>query len=70
MRKNIVQVKRWLNKCYLDSAPSRQMVEKWFADFKRGRTNHDYAQRSGRPNAAVVSENIKKSRKWFWPIVN
>ena len=45
-----VQAKPWLDKCYLDSAPSRQMVEKWFADFKRGRANTDDAERSGNPN--------------------
>jgi histone-lysine N-methyltransferase SETMAR len=39
------------------------MVEKWFADFKRGRTNTDDAERSGRPNSAVVPENIKKVHK-------
>lgn len=60
MGKNTVQAKQWLDKCYSDSAPSRQMVEKWFADFKRGRTNTDDAERSGRPNSAVVPENIKK----------
>ena len=59
--KNIVQAKQWLDKCYPDSAPSRQMVEKWFADFKRGRTNTDDAQRSGRPNSAVVPENINEN---------
>ena len=46
------------------------MVEKWFADFKRGRTNTDDVERSGRPNSVVVAENIKKSTKWFWLIVN
>uniref|UniRef100_A0A1B0G5T2 Uncharacterized protein n=1 Tax=Glossina morsitans morsitans TaxID=37546 RepID=A0A1B0G5T2_GLOMM len=60
MGKNTVQAKQWLDKCYLDSAPSRQMVEKWFADFKRGRTNTDDAERCGRPNSAVVPEKIKK----------
>lgn len=35
MGKNTVQAKQWLDKCYSDSAPSRQMIEKWFADFKR-----------------------------------
>ena len=46
------------------------MVEKWFADFKRGLENADDAERSGRPNSAVVLENMKKSTKWFRPIVN
>ena len=50
--------------------PSRQMVKKWFADFKRGRTNTDDAEHSVRSNSAGVSENMKKSTKWFWPISN
>ena len=43
------------------------MVEKWFADFKRGRTNTDDAERSGHPNSAVVPENIKKVYKMVLP---
>ena len=39
------------------------MVEKWFTDFKRGRTNTDNAERSRRPNLAVVPENLKKDHK-------
>ena len=39
------------------------MIEEWFADFKRGRTNTDDAEHSGRPNSAVVRENIKKVYK-------
>ena len=34
------------------------MVEKWLANSKRGRTNTDDAERSGRPNLAVVPKNI------------
>lgn len=63
MGKNTVQTKQWLDKCYPDSAPSRQMVEKWFGDFKRGRTSTDDAERSGRPNSAVTEENIQKVHK-------
>ena len=58
MRKNNVQAKQWLDKCYLDSVLSRQMVEKFFDDFKRGRTNTD-AERSDRPNSSIVPENTK-----------
>ena len=39
------------------------MVEKWFDDFERGRLNTDDAEGSGRPNLAVVPENIKKVYK-------
>ena len=36
------------------------MVEKWFVDFKRGRTNTDDTERSGRPTSVIVPENHKK----------
>ena len=65
MRKNTAQAKLWLNMCYPVSDSSRQMVEKWFADFKGGRTNIDDAKRSGHPNSEIVPENIKKFAKWF-----
>ena len=58
--KNTIKAKQWLHKCYPDSASSRQIVKKWFPDFKRFGTNTDDAERSGRPNSAVVPENIKK----------
>jgi len=63
MKKNTVETKQWLDKHYPDSAPSRQMVEKWIAEFKRGRTSTNDAERSGRPNEAVIPENIKKIQK-------
>ena len=63
MGKNTVQPKQGLCKCYTDSGPSRQIVEKWFSDFKLGCTNTDDAERSGRLNSAVVPENIKKVHK-------
>lgn len=63
MGKNTVQTKKWLDKCYPDAAPSRQMVERWIAEFKRGRTNTDDAERSGRPNSVVVPGTIEKVRK-------
>ena len=34
MGKNTDQTKQWLDKCYLDSAPSETMVKRWHADFK------------------------------------
>ena len=63
MGKKYRSSKQWLDKCYPDSAPSRQMVENWFADFKRGRTNTNDAERSDRTNSAVFPENIKKVSK-------
>ena len=65
MKKNTVETKQWLDKHYPNSAPSRQMVEKWIAEFKRGRTSTNDAERSGRPNEAVIPENIKKSTNWL-----
>ena len=63
MRKNTVQAKQWLNKCYLDYAPSEVMVKRWYADFKCDRTDTKDAECSGHPNSAVVLENIKKLHK-------
>ena len=63
MGKNTVQRNQWLDKSCSDSAASRQMVEKWFANFKRSHTNTDDAERSGPPNSAVVLENIKRSQQ-------
>ena len=34
---------------------------RWFADFKRRRTNADDAERSGRPNSAVVLHGKNKT---------
>lgn len=36
MGKNTIQAKQWLDKYYSDSGSSKQVVEKWFSDFKRG----------------------------------
>ena len=58
-----MQAKKWLDKCYPDSAPSKATVERWFAEFKCGRTSTEDAERSGRPNEVVTPENIKKAHK-------
>lgn len=63
MGKNTVQTKQWLHKCYGDSCPSEATVKRWIAEFKRGRTDTNDAERSGRPNSAVVPENIQKVHK-------
>ena len=39
MKKITVETKQWLDKNYPNSAPSRQMVEKWIAELKRGRSH-------------------------------
>jgi|SRR5687768_3191449 len=60
MKKDTIQTKAWLDKCYGTSSPSYSTVKKWHADFKRGNTSTDDAPRSGRPNEAVTEENIRK----------
>ena len=58
-KKNTVETKQWH---YPNSAPSmRQMVEKWIAELKRSRTSTNDAEYSGRPNEAVIPENIQKN---------
>ena len=63
MRKNTVEAKQWLDKHYGDSAPGKSTIIDWYAEFKRGRTNTDDAERSDRPKSAVVPENITKVHK-------
>ena len=63
MGENTVQAQQWLDKCYPDSAPSKKTICRWYADFKRGRTDTNDAERSGAPNEAVTPENIKQVLK-------
>ncbi|GFS79313.1 HTH_48 domain-containing protein [Nephila pilipes] len=58
MGKNTVQAKQWIEECYTDSCPSKATICRWFAEFKRGRTDTNDAERSGRPVEAVTPENI------------
>ena len=60
IKKNTVQAQQWLEKCYGDSAPSKTTICRWYAEFKRGRTDTDDAKPSGRPNEVVTPETIKK----------
>ena len=39
------------------------MVKRWYADFKRGLTGTNDAERLGRPNSAVVTAITKKLHK-------
>ncbi|GFS38350.1 HTH_48 domain-containing protein [Nephila pilipes] len=57
MGKNTVQAKQWIEKCYPDSCPSKETICRWFAEFERGRTDTNDAERSGRPVEAVTPEN-------------
>ena len=63
MGKNTVDAKQWLDKRYGDFASGKSTIIDWYAEFKRGRTNTDGAERSGRPKSAVVPENIIKVHK-------
>ena len=60
MKKNTVQAQQWLEKYYGDSAPSKTTICRWYAEFKRGRTDTEDAERSGRSNEVLTSETIKK----------
>ena len=44
----------------LKIAPSKTTICRWYAEFKRGRTDSEDAERSGRPNEVVTPETIKK----------
>ena len=63
MEKNTVEVKQWLDKRYGDSAPGKSTIIDWYAEFKRGRTDTDDAECSGRPKSAGVPEDITKVHK-------
>ena len=63
MGKNTVEAKQWLDKRFGDSAPGKSTIIDWYAEFNRGRTNTDDAERSGRPKLAAVPENITKVYK-------
>ena len=63
MGKNNVQAKQWLDKSYLDSAPSETTIKRCYADLKHGCTDTNDAECSGSPNLVVVLENTKKLHK-------
>ena len=60
MKKNTVQAQQWLEKCYENSAPSKTTICRWYADFERGCTDTEGAERSGRPNEIFTPETIEK----------
>ena len=60
IKKNTVRAQQWLEKCYGDTAPSKSTICRWYAEFKRGRTDTEDAERSGPPNEVVTPETIKK----------
>ena len=58
--KNTVLMEQWLDKCYEESSPTRQMVEEWIGKFKRGRTSTNNAEKSGRLKDVTAPEIIEK----------
>ena len=63
MWKSTVEAKQWLDKRYEESAPEESTIIDWYAEFKRGRTKSDNAERSGHPKSAAIPENITKVHK-------
>ena len=63
MGKNIVQAQQWLEKCYWENSPLKTTICRLYADFKRGRTNTEDAERPGRPAEVAMPENTKKILK-------
>ena len=63
MEKNTVQTKQWPDKCYGESSPSRQMVQKWIGVFKPGRINTNDAEQSGKPIDVLRKSDFENK---FW----
>ena len=57
------EAKQWLDKHYGDSAPGKSTIIDWYAEFKRGRTHTDDAERRGRQKSSVLLENTTKVHK-------
>ena len=65
MGKNTIEAKQWLDKRYGDFAPGKLTIIDWYTEFKRGCTNTDDVEHSGRPKSAVVPENNKSPQNSF-----
>lgn len=59
-KKTILETKTKLEKYYGDSSPSYGMIQKWFTEFRCGRTSTSDAPRSGRPKEVTTEEMINK----------
>ena len=57
-RKNTVQAKQWLDKCYLGSA-LLETIKCLYANFKPSHTDTNDAECSGCSKSTVVHENTK-----------
>ena len=53
------------DKHYPNSAPSRQMVEKWIAELKRGRTSTNDAGAVDDQMRLLFQKTSKKSTNWL-----
>ena len=53
-------MEQWLDKCYGESPPPKQMVGKWIGEYKRGRTSTNDAERSGGQKDVTTPEIIEK----------
>jgi hypothetical protein len=62
-KKSTVDAKAWLDKHYLDSAPAKSTVAKWFAKLRLGEMCIEGDAHSGRLKEAISDENLKKSTK-------
>ncbi|XP_040582842.1 uncharacterized protein [Lepeophtheirus salmonis] len=56
MGNNTFQAQVWIEKYYPDSAQTKTTIKRCFADFKRGRTDTNDTESSGRPNQGVIPE--------------
>ncbi|XP_033231974.1 uncharacterized protein LOC117182963 [Belonocnema kinseyi] len=66
MGTNTVEAQQHLEKRYPDSSPSKSTICRWYAEFKRGRTDTNDAERSGRPLEALPPENIEMQKMLKW----
>ena len=48
---------------FVDEAPSKTTIYRWFAEFQRGRVKLSDDPRQGRPKTAVTQENVDAVRK-------
>jgi hypothetical protein len=63
VKKNTVEAKAWLDKHFLDSAPAKSIVAKWFAKLKLGEMCIEGDAHSGRLKEAVSDKDLKKVHK-------
>ena len=58
--KNLSETKAKLDKHYSDLAPSYRMVQKWFTEFRCGRTSRETIPSPGRSNEITTPEMTNK----------